>query len=187
MLHLASLTPSCVQRGTAARFQEEGKWRKPYLSKELHCHYQNDSCIKMVNDESHFNAPWIVRDKVTETASTEHIFWWERRAEAESNHGPAYQPNVLPLGQAGSQLLTCCNLDIKWGGEVAMTDEPYPLCSKRTPHSPAPPSSFSPVNLQCWLLWCSYSPRAQTPRHKLQALVYDILPPTHGPTYTVYM
>ena len=30
-----------------------------YLS--LHCHHQNDSCIKMGSDESHFN----VRDKVT--------------------------------------------------------------------------------------------------------------------------
>ena len=30
-------------------------------------------------------------------------FWRERRAEAVSNQGPsAYQPNALPLGQAGS-------------------------------------------------------------------------------------
>ena len=34
-----------------------------YLS--LHCHHQNDSCIKMGSDESHFNVPLIVRDKVT--------------------------------------------------------------------------------------------------------------------------
>ena len=34
-----------------------------YLS--LHCHHQNDSCIKMGNDESHFNVSLIVRDKVT--------------------------------------------------------------------------------------------------------------------------
>ena len=34
-----------------------------YLS--LHCHHQNDSCIKMGNDESHFNASLIVKDKVT--------------------------------------------------------------------------------------------------------------------------
>ena len=40
---------------------EEGDYR--YLS--LHCHYQNDSCIKMGRDESHFNASLIVRDKVT--------------------------------------------------------------------------------------------------------------------------
>ena len=34
-----------------------------YLS--LHCHHQNDSCIKMGYDESHFNVSLIVRDKVT--------------------------------------------------------------------------------------------------------------------------
>ena len=34
-----------------------------YLS--LHCHHQNDSCIKVGSDESHFNVPLIVRDKVT--------------------------------------------------------------------------------------------------------------------------
>ena len=31
----------------------------------LHCHHQNDSCIKMGRDESHFNVLLIVRDKVT--------------------------------------------------------------------------------------------------------------------------
>ena len=31
----------------------------------LHCHHQNDSCIKMGSDGSHFNVSLIVRDKVT--------------------------------------------------------------------------------------------------------------------------
>ena len=31
----------------------------------LHCHHQNDSCIKMGNNESHFNVSLIMRDKVT--------------------------------------------------------------------------------------------------------------------------
>ena len=34
-----------------------------YLS--LRCHHQNDSCIKVGSDESHFNVLLIVRDKVT--------------------------------------------------------------------------------------------------------------------------
>ena len=34
-----------------------------YLS--LHCHHQNDSCVKMSSDQSHFNVSLIVRDKVT--------------------------------------------------------------------------------------------------------------------------
>ena len=31
----------------------------------LHCHHQNDSCIEMGSDESHFNVSLIVKDKVT--------------------------------------------------------------------------------------------------------------------------
>ena len=31
----------------------------------LHCYHQNDSCIKMGSDESHFNVSLIMRDKVT--------------------------------------------------------------------------------------------------------------------------
>ena len=33
-----------------------------YLS--LHCHHQNDFCIKAGSDESHFNVSLIVRDKI---------------------------------------------------------------------------------------------------------------------------
>ena len=29
----------------------------------LHCHLQNDSCIQMGSDESHFNVPLIVSHK----------------------------------------------------------------------------------------------------------------------------
>ena len=43
-----------------------------YLS--LHCHHQNDSCIKMGSDESHFNASLIVRDKVTRQGPQTTIF-----------------------------------------------------------------------------------------------------------------
>ena len=36
-----------------------------YIYLSLHCHHQNDFCIKMGSDESHFNVSLIVRDKVT--------------------------------------------------------------------------------------------------------------------------
>ena len=36
-----------------------GKRESIYLS--LYCYYQNDSCIKMGSDESHFNVLLIVR------------------------------------------------------------------------------------------------------------------------------
>ena len=73
-----------------------------YLS--LHCHHQNDSCIKMGIDESHFNVSLIVRDEVTRQRPQTTNFEEKGEAEAESNRGPsAYQPNPLPLGQTGSQ------------------------------------------------------------------------------------
>ena len=34
-----------------------------YLS--LHCHHQNDSCVKMGSDESYSNVSLIVKGKVT--------------------------------------------------------------------------------------------------------------------------
>ena len=40
-----------------------GKGEIVYLS--LHWHHQNDSCIKMGRDQSHFNVSLTVRDKVT--------------------------------------------------------------------------------------------------------------------------
>ena len=46
--------------------------RALYLS--LHCHHQNDSCIKVGSDESHFNVSVIVRDKVTSQCPEATIF-----------------------------------------------------------------------------------------------------------------
>ena len=44
-----------------------------YLS--LHCHHQNDSCIKMGSEQSHFNVSLTVRDKVIRQCScTDHNF-----------------------------------------------------------------------------------------------------------------
>ena len=40
-----------------------GKREIIYLS--LHCHHQNDSCIKMGSEESYFNVSLTVRDKIT--------------------------------------------------------------------------------------------------------------------------
>ena len=38
-----------------------------YIS--LHCHHQNDFCIKVGSDKSHFNVSLIVRDKVKRQCS----------------------------------------------------------------------------------------------------------------------
>ena len=41
------------ERGRGEGVRRWGKREIIYLS--LHCHHQNDSCIKMGSDESHFN------------------------------------------------------------------------------------------------------------------------------------
>ena len=46
----------------------KGVWRweeREIIYQSLHCHHQNDSCIKVGSDESRFNVSLIVRDKVT--------------------------------------------------------------------------------------------------------------------------
>ena len=78
-----------------------GKREVIYLS--LHCHHQNDSCIKMGSDESHFNVSLIVRDKVTRPTPQTTTFEEKGEPKRESNRGPsAYQPTALPLDQTSS-------------------------------------------------------------------------------------
>ena len=46
----------------------KGVWRwgeREIIYLSLHCHHQNDFCIKVGSDVSHFNVSLIVRDKVT--------------------------------------------------------------------------------------------------------------------------
>ena len=83
------------------------RWREKeiiYLTRP--CHHQNDSCIKMGSDESHFNVSLIEGDKVTnKTVSTDHIFFFffflrNRRADADSNRGPIGQRSTCMLGTA---------------------------------------------------------------------------------------
>ena len=57
--------------GREGRYGGGGRGKYIYLS--LHCHHQNDSCIKMGGDESHFNVALIVRDS-HKTVSTNHKF-----------------------------------------------------------------------------------------------------------------
>ena len=65
---------------------------RDYIPIAIHCHHQNDSCIKMGSDVSHFNVSVGSDGQSHKTVS-----------EAVSNRGPsAYQPNALPLGQTGS-------------------------------------------------------------------------------------
>ena len=58
---------------------EVGEREIIYLS--LHCHHQNDSCIKMGRDEGRFNVSLIVRDKVTRQCPQTTTF--EQKGEPE--------------------------------------------------------------------------------------------------------
>ena len=60
-----------------------------YLS--LHCHHQNDSCIKMGNDESHFNVSVESDGQSHKTVSTNHNLF-EEKGEPKR-----YRTEVLPL------------------------------------------------------------------------------------------
>ena len=67
---------------------EEGE-RLLYLS--LRCHHQNDSCIKVGSDESHFNVSVGNDGQSHKTVSTNHNFF-EEKGEPRW-----YQTEVLPL------------------------------------------------------------------------------------------
>ena len=60
---------------------EVGEREIIYLS--LYCHHQNDFCIKMVSDESHFNVSLVARAKVTRQCLQTTAF--EERGEPKRN------------------------------------------------------------------------------------------------------
>ena len=60
-----------------------------YLS--LHCHHQNDSCIKMGSDESHFNVSVGSDGQSHKTVSADHNIF-EEKGEPKW-----YRTEVLPL------------------------------------------------------------------------------------------
>ena len=60
-----------------------------YLS--LHCHHQNDFCIKMGSNESHFNASVGSDGQSHKTVSTDHNLF-EEKGEPKR-----YRTQVLPL------------------------------------------------------------------------------------------
>ena len=82
-----------------------GKRETVYLS--LHCHHQNDSCMKMGSDESHFNVSVGSDGQSHRTVSTNHNLF-EEKGEPKRYRTevlPLTNPNALPLGQTGSLTL----------------------------------------------------------------------------------
>ena len=71
------------------------------------------TCIKMGNDESHFNVSLTVRDKVTRQCPETTTFEEKgepKRIRTEVRRPSAYQPNALPLGHTGSQSCITCSV-----------------------------------------------------------------------------
>ena len=64
-----------------------GKMEIIYLS--LHCHHQNDSCIKMGSDESHFNVSVGSDGQSHKTVSTNHNLLKKKKSRSVSNREPS--------------------------------------------------------------------------------------------------
>ena len=81
---------------------EVGEREIIYLS--LHCHHQNDSCIKMDSDESHFNVSVGSDGQSHKTVSTNHNLFEEKGKPKRYRTEvlPLTGLNALPLGQTGS-------------------------------------------------------------------------------------
>ena len=75
---------------------EVGKREITYLP--LHCHHQNDFCVQMGSDESHFNVSLTVKDIVTRQCPQTTTFVEEGEPKRIRTEVTAYQPNALPLG-----------------------------------------------------------------------------------------
>ena len=72
----------------------KGVWRwgkREIIYLELHCHHQNDSCIKMGSGESHFNVSVGSDGQSHKTVSTNHNLF-EEKGEPKR-----YRTEVLPL------------------------------------------------------------------------------------------
>ena len=81
---------------------EVGEREIIYLS--LRCHHQNDSCIQMGSDASHFNVSLIARDKVTRRRPQTTTFEEKGEPKRIGTEVPLLTSltNALPLGQTGS-------------------------------------------------------------------------------------
>ena len=79
------------KRGRAGRGSRGGGRGREIIYLSLHCYYQNDSCIKMGSDESHFNVSVGSDGQSHRTMSTNHNLF-EEKGEPKR-----YRTEVLPL------------------------------------------------------------------------------------------
>ena len=69
-----------------------GRWgKREIIYLPLHCHHQNDSCIKMGSNERHFNVSVGSDGQSHRTVSTNHNLFEEKEEPKR------YRTDVLPL------------------------------------------------------------------------------------------
>ena len=62
----------------------------------LHCHHQNDSCIKMGSEESHFNVSLIERAKVTRQRPQTTTLWKRKDSRSGIEPGALLLTSLTP-------------------------------------------------------------------------------------------
>ena len=94
LTRIALLLSWCVTSTEAIRLIRDGRrWGKSEIIYILlHCHHQNDSCIKMGSDEIHYNVSLTVKDNVTRQSPQTTTFL--KRRESRSKIEP--RPFCLP-------------------------------------------------------------------------------------------
>ena len=121
-----------------------------YLS--LYCHHQNDSCIKMGSDESHFNVSVGSDGQSHRTVSTNHNLSEEKGEPKRYRTEVLLLTNLtpLPLGQTGSRILATLVLCPKYPPPPpppAAFPRPHPcLIIDRKTRKSRPPCSQRSIN-----------------------------------------
>ena len=78
---------------------EVGVYYGDYIPIAIYCHHQNDSCIKMGSDESHFDVTLIVR---------------HRHKTVSTNHNPSEVKGDPTRNRAEALLLTSLKPVLNW-------------------------------------------------------------------------
>ena len=91
VLNVRRNSKAYYRRGEGGGDTERGGGGREIIYLSLHCHHQDDSCIKMGSDERHFNISVGSDGQSHKTVSTNHNLF-EEKGEPKR-----YRTEVLPL------------------------------------------------------------------------------------------
>ena len=89
----------------------EGVWRwgkREIIYLSLHCHHQNDTCIKMDSDESHFNVSVGSDGQSHKTVSTNHNLFEEKGEQKRNRTEALLFTSLTPYRWAKPAHTTAC-------------------------------------------------------------------------------